>query len=231
MSTGAAIEQAWNERQLAQPLRAAAAQVWTYHEPAIVLGCSQRTMLAAARAHSGIEILLRRSGGGAVLAGPWMLGVSVALPVGHALWSADVVASYRWLGELLAAVLREGRVPASALAPAAARALAPTECLHWACFGGLSPWEVVAAGRKIAGLAQVRTRNAVLLSAGILLAAPDWALLCTALERPAGQVALLQSVTTSWAEQGGDAALAGALAPHLQARLRTALQGVDIGEG
>ncbi|MDR9892950.1 hypothetical protein O7047_22380, partial [Pseudenterobacter timonensis] len=85
-----------------------------------------------------------------------MLSLSVVLPNDHPLAAVGLVESYRWLGQLIAAELGALCIPAEALAPAA---LPPSDGqLHWACFGGLSPWEVVVAGRKIAGLAQRRCR-------------------------------------------------------------------------
>jgi lipoate-protein ligase A len=217
-------EQVWNEQQLAQPVREPRWRLWNYREPAIVLGCSQRGLLAGAHDDSGIELLLRSSGGGAVLAGPWMLGLSVVLPPDHALLGHGPVASYRWLGELLATTLRDARIDALALPPEVMRLAAPAGALSWACFGGLSPWEVVTGGRKIAGLAQVRRRHGVLLVGGVLLDAPDWPLLCAALRQPASDAAALAQRTTSWAEEGGSPAAAPWFTDTLDARLRGLLQ-------
>ena len=220
----ACAEQVWNERQLAEPVRAPAWRIWTYREPAIVLGCSQRRLLAAARDDTDIALLLRGSGGGAVLAGPWMLGLSVALPAHHALAVTGVVASYRWLGELLATLLRDAGMAARALPAEAARARAPPASLTWACFGGLSPWEVVAGDRKIAGLAQVRRRHGVLWVGGLLLDTPDWPLLCQPLGYEAEMEAALASVTTSWTQECGARPETKVVAATLEAQLRAALQ-------
>jgi lipoate-protein ligase A len=220
----ACAEQVWNEQQLAEPVRAPAWRIWTYREPAIVLGCSQRRLLAAARDDTDIALLLRGSGGGAVLAGPWMLGLSVALPANHALAVSGVVASYRWLGELLATLLREAGMAARALPAEAVRARAPPASLAWSCFGGLSPWEVVAGDRKIAGLAQVRRRHGVLWVGGLLLDTPDWSLLCRPLGHGADVVSALASVTTSWAQERGARPEARLVAAALEAQLQAALQ-------
>lgn len=219
----ACAEQVWNEQQMAQAVREPACRVWDYGAPAVVLGCSQRRLLATA-CHAGrLPLLLRGSGGGAVLVGPWMVGLSVALPSEHELAGASVVASYRWLGELLAGLLQDAGIDADALSPHAARAVAPASGLDWACFAGLSPWEVVAGGRKIAGLAQVRRRQGVLLVGGVLLDEPDWPLLCSVLHRPAAEAQRLAQCTTSWAQQGGPPMSRSRFAQVLQQRLQVAI--------
>lgn len=207
-------EQRWNEDVLATAVTAPVWRMWTYEEPAVVLGCSQRRLLASAPDHGpGIDFLVRESGGGAVLVGPWMLGLSVALPVKHPL-AAGGVESYRWLGQTVAGVLQAAGIEAHAAAP---RAAAGASTVPWACFGALSPWEVAVGERKIAGLAQVRRRNGVLLVGGVLLDSPDWALLCTALGRPPAEAATLRELTTSVACQGRPVdALAARLASALE---------------
>ena len=213
-------EQDWNQRQLAQTAHDPVWRLWGYQAPGLVLGCSQRNALGSGPA-AAIEVVSRQAGGGAVLVGPWMLSASVVLPNAHALVPGNLVASYRWLGELYAALLQDLGIAAHALAPEEARALqqaVPTE-LAWACYGGFSPWEVVVGQKKIVGLAQVRRRTGVLLVAGLLLDRPDWALLVRAMDKPATHAALLEDGTTSCAQQLGrkvplpeiDSALAHAL--------------------
>ena len=165
-------------------------RVWTYGSPAIVLGCSQRALRAAVERNVGgcCEVLVRESGGGAVLTGPWLVSASVVLPPGHPWLEAGLLESYRRLGELHVAVLQACGITAHAVPPLelppapAAEVDAPP---GWACFGGLSPWEVVnAEGRKLVGLAQRRRQTGVLLVAGTLVAQPDWSLLCEAMGQP-----------------------------------------------
>ncbi len=197
----AAEEQEWNGAHLALPVVRRRLAAWAYREPAVVLGAAQRPSAALVEAAhlAGIAVAQRRSGGGAVLAGPWLLGVSAVLPPDDALIADGVVAAYRWLGEAHAqafAVLGMGTRPATpAEAHAAGRAGAE---LRWACFGALSPWEVVDRfGRKLVGMAQVRRRTGVLLVAGTLLDAPDWATLCRVFGRPQSDARLLAQRTTS----------------------------------
>jgi lipoate-protein ligase A len=221
----ACAEQVWNEAQFERPVVAPAWRLWRYDRPAVVLGCSQRRLLASAQDETALDMLVRGSGGGAVLVGPWMLGLSVVLPSTHRLVRGGAVESYRWLGEGLAEVLRAGGIDAQALAPAAARRSdADGPVPDWACFAGLSPWEVVVGRRKIVGLAQVRRRHGVLLVAGLLLDTPDWPRLCRALGRPAADAGRLAELTTSWAAERGQAApvlaLVGAIERCLGAALR-----------
>ena len=183
-----AEEQAWNERHLKWPVRAPLIAAWRYRGPAVVLGCSQRpdaAMSAAARS-AGVSLVERRSGGGAVLTGPWLLGVSVVLPRDHPLVVPSITESYRWFGAAHAAALRRAGIECQAVDVTTALAVARSwrsppagTATRWACFGALSPWEVMTAGgRKLVGLAQVRRRTGALLVSGTLLAAMDWTVLC-----------------------------------------------------
>lgn len=222
----AAAEQAWNEQHVAQPVHEPIWRVWTYRERGVVLGCSQRGLLAAVRDDASVPLLMRESGGGAVLTGPWLVGLSVALPPDHALVAGGPVASYRWLGELIAGLLCDANVAAHALPPQALRANAEPapEVARWACFGGLSPWEVVVGDRKIAGLAQVRRRHAVLLVGGILFGDSDWPLLCALVGRPVHEAGLLAARTTSCSQQRSTFTSTAALAAGVDQRLRQRLQ-------
>ena len=95
--------------------------------------------------------------------------------------------------------------------------------LDWACFGGLSPWEVVdAQGRKLVGLAQRRRQTGALLVAGTLLSPPDWPLLCEAYARP-HDAALLRQRTVSCEELRGRPLSAAAVSELLERRLGQAL--------
>ncbi len=201
----AAAEQAWNEASLAHPVTAPAARLWRYRVPAVVLGRSQEA-LRASLDRADLPVVARRAGGGAVLVGRWLLGASVVLPSTHPLVDGTGIAdSYRWLGECFRRALGRHGVLAATVPPAQAWK-APAE-LAWACYAGISPWEVAIDGRKLVGFAQRRSRTGILLVAGALLEPVPWALLASALQRPAGEAARLARTTTSAAEA---AAAAGA---------------------
>lgn len=183
-------EHAWAAGILGSTVTRPHERVCVYDAPAIVLGCSQRAMLdeVAVRAGSSVAVRVRPSGGGAVLVGPWMVGVSAVLPVAHPLLGRSLTDGYRWLGELFSRLLREAGIEAHTLDPAIDPlrvASGAGTAAGWACFGGLSAWEVVdAGGRKLVGLAQQRRRTGVLVTAGLLTSPPEWRLLCDAMGVP-----------------------------------------------
>ncbi|MDO8448597.1 MAG: ligase [Rhodoferax sp.] len=155
-----------------------------------MLGCSQRSLQddIEHRLQGRAEVTARESGGGAVLTGPWLVSTSVVFPPGHP-WVCDgLIDSYRRLGQLHVEVLKEFGVPARALPPQELPRTPDSSAVNavgWACFGGLSPWELVSAeDRKLVGLAQRRCRAGVLLVAGTLVGAVDWPLLCGAMGYP-----------------------------------------------
>jgi lipoate-protein ligase A len=219
-------EQAWNEQRLDEPIVVPEWRYWAYRQPAVVLGCSQRTLLPGAQRCTSVPVVLRSSGGGAVLAGPWMLGISVILPPRHRLLAGSLGSSYRWLGELIARALRAAGIPANALASDSRLLHRPADELSWACFASFSSWEVAVLDRKIVGLSQRRRQHGVLLSAGLLLALTDWMALCVALQRPMEQAAELARRTTSCLEQTGaplpDSLILGTLASELDRVLTAA---------
>lgn len=224
MTAGGTAEARWHEDALAEPVVAPRWRLWHYDAAEIVLGCSQRAWWSERDA--GVPMRVRSSGGGAVLVGPWMIGLSAVLPPAHQRVAAGLVPSYRWLGEAIAAALQQIGVGAGALPPAALAAGRGAAGPDWACFGSLSPWEVVVGGRKIAGLAQTRRRHGVLLVTGVLLAPPPWALLSAALGRPPADALQLANATTSCAEQlpaAEPAALAERLTRSLSAAVEQAL--------
>ncbi len=125
--------------------------------PAVVLGSTQ----AAPPVQALVEVVRRRSGGGAVLVTPDdPLWVDVDLPVGDPLWSDDVGLSFRWLGEAWASALGGGVVHDGPFAPG-----------RWGstvCFAGRGPGEVFVDGAKVVGLAQRRTRAGARFQCAVL---------------------------------------------------------------
>lgn len=167
-----------------------------------MLGCSQRSLRAAAerRLQGRCELVVRESGGGAVLTGPWLVSASVVLPPGHAWLGEGLLEGYRRLGQLHVTALQALDIPARSVPPQELHASRPDKIVTpvaWACFGSLSPWEVVSLqGRKLVGLAQRRRPGGVLLVAGTLVGDVDWPLLCEAMGQPQDAAALSQATVS-----------------------------------
>ena len=154
---------------------------------AIVLGLGLRHRVAdivdAERAAAaGVPVLERQAGGGALLLDQGMLCGAIAVPLPNPGVGADLTESYRWLGDWLVERLGLAGIAARRLEVAEARgdlatwrARAAAEdavarLLLAACYGALSPHEIVdARGRKLVGLAQVRRRAGALFQVGVLL--------------------------------------------------------------
>ena len=82
--------------------------VLTVERPALVLGSTQREDVVDRRrlAAAGVDLVRRRSGGGAVLVEPGRtVWIDIDVPVGDPLWTDDVGRSFGWLGRTWAAAL------------------------------------------------------------------------------------------------------------------------------
>ena len=212
----------WIDLLLREPVMQPAVRVWDYAAPEVVLGCSgeaDRAMQERASA-AGMRLSKRPTGGGAVLAGPWLLGASAVLPAQHPFAVTGLAQSYRWFGLAHAAWLQSIGIAARAVGAAQAPR-APA--LSWACFASLSHWEVEAGGGKIVGLAQCRRRNGTVFSSAVLVGAPPWELLCRVLGEPLDDAAVLAGRTTSCAQLLARPQPGGTLASSLLLRLAGAL--------
>ena len=136
-------------------------QVWvcSVDAPAIVLGSRQRPAMldVDACAQAGIEVVRRRSGGGAVLLRPdAIVWIDLVLPPGAV--PDDIRASMVWAGErwceALVAVDAAGD---RMLVHRGGMVSSPWSDL--VCFAGVGPGEVLVDGRKLVGLSQRRTRH------------------------------------------------------------------------
>ena len=131
---------------------------------ALVLGSAQRDDVVdvAACDRAGVEVVRRRSGGGAVLVVPGeLVWVDVFVPTGDPVWEPDVGRAFHWLGEVWAGVLAELGVPAVVHRGPLVR----TDWSPLVCFAGRGPGEVTAPAQgprgpapKLVGISQRRTR-------------------------------------------------------------------------
>ena len=137
-------------------------------QPALILGNGQKPNAADLPAcrESRVAVFRRTSGGTAVLLDEDAVNLEIALPAGHPLIGDDIARSYQWAGELWLEALRSlGIAGIRAIPIAEVRALpplAPDDPLRLACYGTLSPFEVVVGPRKVVGLSQVRRRSGAL---------------------------------------------------------------------
>jgi lipoate---protein ligase len=131
--------------------------------PALVLGSAQRESsfdLARCGA-AGLDVVRRRSGGGAVVVRPGaQIWLDFFVPRHDPLFDEDVLASFGFVGEIWKAALLDS-LPA--VAPSSlAVARGPAVATSWSatlCFGGLGAGEVTIDGRKVVGVSQRRDRD------------------------------------------------------------------------
>ncbi|MEY2402867.1 MAG: lipoate---protein ligase [Acidimicrobiaceae bacterium] len=101
----------------------------------------------------GIDVVRRRSGGGAVYVEPdGTLWVDVVVPRGDERWDDDVGRAAFWLGEAWAAAVGDSAVVHRG-------PMVRNEWSDLVCFAGLGPGEVTIDGRKVVGISQRRTRE------------------------------------------------------------------------
>ena len=133
--------------------------------PALVLGSGQAAtdVDEAAARRAGVDLVRRRTGGGAVFVGPGQVEwVDFVVPAGDPLWSDDVGRAAWWVGEAWADAI--GGSP-----EVWRSAMRRTEWSPHVCFAGVGPGEVLADGRKVVGVAQRRTRRAALFQTALLI--------------------------------------------------------------
>lgn len=146
-------------------------EIWwnTVTSPALVLGSSQRSdglVDVEACADAGIDVVRRRSGGGAVLLTPGEVDwIDVIVPTGAPGWTVDVHATMVWLGEQLAAVVADALTGVAHPGHVAVNrsGMVGSEWSSLVCFEGLGPGEVLLGGQKLIGISQRRTRTAARL--------------------------------------------------------------------
>jgi lipoate---protein ligase len=125
--------------------------------PAMVLGSAQRDdVLASTDAdESGIDVVRRRSGGGAVWLDPGnSVWIDVFVPRDDVLWSDDIGRAFRWVGEAVAASLR-GLGVAARVHPGG---FSSSGVGRMVCFASRGSGEVLVGDRKLVGISQRRTR-------------------------------------------------------------------------
>ena len=126
--------------------------------PTLVLGSAQASDAVNHRAAEdlGIEIVRRRSGGGAVLLVPdEFVWLDVVVPAGDPLWHDDVGGAMHWVGQMWQQVLTDAGLDAFVHEAG----MVTTRWSRQVCFAGVGAGEVVAGQRKLVGVSQRRTRS------------------------------------------------------------------------
>ena len=144
----------------------AGCEIWQHDitSPALVLGSTQSDSVVDVDAcrHAGIDVVRRRSGGGAVLLVPGeVTWIDVIVPAGTPGWSDDVHGPMVWLGRHLAAAIAAATGVDDLVVHDAA--LRSTSWSKLVCFDGVGAGEVLLGGRKLVGVSQRRTRHAARL--------------------------------------------------------------------
>ena len=141
-------------------------EIWQHDvtAAALVLGSTQDRSVVDLDAcrRANVDIVRRRSGGGAVLLVPdevtWL---DVIVPAGAAGWSDDVHGPMVWLGRHLADAITTATGAHDVVVHDG-----PMRTTAWStliCFDGVGAGEVLVDGRKLVGISQRRTRHAARL--------------------------------------------------------------------
>ncbi len=137
--------------------------------PALVLGSAQRDPVVDLEAcvRHGVEVVHRRSGGGAVLMVPGeMLWLDVVVPRDDGLWDDDIGRAMWWLGDVWAEALA-GFGEVGTVHHGAVERTAWSDLV---CWDGVGAGEVMVDGHKAVGISQRRTRWWLRLQSSIHLA-------------------------------------------------------------
>jgi lipoate-protein ligase A len=147
-------------------------RLYGWDPPAVSLGRSQQEFPAGlAGPHTGVDLVRRPTGGGAVLHDRERTYAVVA-PLDRPPFDRGVVETYRCISGLLLAAL--GRLGIEAEAPPAPGPPPRRREAPRSCFDAVSAHEIVAAGAKLVGSAQARRARAFLQHGSIpLVSDPD----------------------------------------------------------
>jgi lipoate-protein ligase A len=143
-----------------RPLDVPGRAVWVLDiaRPALVLGSTQPEKVAdvAVAGALGVDVVRRRSGGGAVLLVPGEVAwLDVIVPLGDPLWHDDVGRSSQWLGDVWRTTLQDLGITGTEVhtGPLACGPLG-----RLVCFCAVGPGEVTLGEKKVVGISQRRTR-------------------------------------------------------------------------
>lgn len=142
----------------ADPVTRRSATFLSVASPTLVLGSAQRESEVDRGVADalGVEVVRRRSGGGAVLLLPdEFVWLDLVIPAGDPLWLDDVGRAMLWVGELWQLALSSMGVAGEVHRGG----LMTTEWSRQVCFAGVGTGEVMAGDSKLVGVSQRRTRE------------------------------------------------------------------------
>lgn len=201
--------------------------VWSFEvtAPALALGSTQSSDVvdAAACARAGIEVVHRRSGGGAVLLVPGeIVWFDVVVPIEELRAAGvgdDIGHSMVWLGGHVARAVRgltgDGAPPVRDV-EVHDQTMVTTPWSRLVCFDGLGPGEVTVPAGKLVGISQRRTRHGARFQCAVHV---RWS--------PAAMVGLLAGPRPEPGELSPVATLAPAAARSLPAAVAAHLTGAE----
>ena len=169
------------------------------------------------------------------MAGPQMLSLTVFLPSQHPITCSNAVAAYNWLGGLWWEALAAAGVGSRICGIDEARRSqqnARDVGAEWACYSSVSHGELVTAdGRKLLGLAQIRNRYCTVLTSGVYLDSPNWALLASVVTGGPDNADYLAGYNASLSGESGvdSRELVGTLSAAINATLRDRLATAGTG--
>jgi len=155
-----AVNMAWDEALLAEAPRLGrpVLRFYGWLEPAATFGYFQK--IADLERMTALRPLIRRPTGGGLVEHDADWTYSLVFPPGHAWYALKAVESYRRVHEWIQTAFARCRIRTE-LSPGAVRE-APGQC-----FIGAEQFDVLWQGRKLAGAAQRRTRDGLLIQGSI----------------------------------------------------------------
>lgn len=134
--------------------------------PTVVLGSTQQPLVLSKSTNiADIDIVSRRSGGGAVWICPnHYIWIDVFLPSSDVLITRDISSSFFWLGTILVEVLEKIGLQKVQMYRGG---FVKTPWSSVICFSSKSPGEIFVNNKKVIGISQRRTREGVLFQVGI----------------------------------------------------------------
>jgi lipoate-protein ligase A len=168
---------------------------------------------------AGLELVKRRSGGGAVVVLPGaQVWLDLFVPASDQLFDNDVVRASSFVG----ALWRDALVAATGSSAGLAvhtDGLVATAWSRRICFSGLGPGELTRSGRKVTGLAQRRDRTGAWFFT-MALVRPEQHRLASLLAVDAGEAAAIETSLEA------ETVVAGCPAAELERTLAAGLGGV-----